>query len=614
VLTSRPAIIISVTLALCGLALADRIPMTMRDFHVPGTQIGDVEAHIFDHSSNCAWCHGDYDYDNEPYSTWNGSLMGQAGRDPLFFAQMTNANQDVENVGYYCLRCHVPMSIVTGHAAQPDGSTLGAADADGVTCHFCHSMVDPIYRAGSSPPEDEPILAGLADVPRYYGNAMFVLDPNGLRRGPYPDALPPHNAIHSPFLRSGDMCGTCHDVGNVAVTRQPDGTYRYNGIDEPSPTSDPHGQFPLERTYTEWKLSAFANGGVDMGGRFGGQGATVVSTCQDCHMPRTTARGCFFGPERSDLARHDFAGSAEWVLQIIGIHYAGDPNVNPENIAAGRAKAISMLRRAASVTLAQHAGTLHVRVFNETGHKLPTGHIEGRRAWVNVRFYDADENLLREFGHYDATTAELDEPSTHVYEMKIGLSDYAAGLTGLPPGETVHMSLADTIVKDTRIPPRGFDPETYAAAGAPAVLADYGPGQYWDDAYFPVPVGAVRVEANVYYQIVTAHYIEALRHGNHTNHWGETLYNLWEQTDKAAPVAMANGAIALSAFVRADANCDHAADGLDVDPFILAMNDPDAYAAAYPDCDRLSADANGDGRVDNFDIDAFVACLLGECP
>ena len=150
--------------------------------------------------------------------------MGLAGRDPLFFAQMTNANQDVANVGTFCLRCHVPMSFVTGHAADPSGQTLDDTDRDGVTCHFCHSLVDPVYVPGQSPPEDEEVLAGLDAVPEHYGNAMFVLDPQGRRRGPYEETDAPHVTIASPFVKSSAMCGTCHDVGNVATWRRPDGS------------------------------------------------------------------------------------------------------------------------------------------------------------------------------------------------------------------------------------------------------------------------------------------------------------------------------------------------------------------------------------------------------
>ncbi len=596
------------------LLVAALIPTTIRDFHLPGTQVGDIEQGRLMQTTACYYCHGGFDFANEPYATWEGSLMGQAGRDPLFYAQMATANQDVNDVGYFCMRCHVPMSFVTGHAYQSDGSTLDDMDKEGVSCHFCHSMVDPIYRPGVSPPEDEAILANMAEVPSYYGNAMFVLDPLGTRRGPYADAMAPHAFIQSDFVRRGDMCGTCHDVGNVCVTRQTDGTYQYNPLDEPTPTENLHGQFPLERTYTEWKLSEFASVGVDMGGRFGGVGSPVMQSCQDCHMPKQPARGCIFGDIRDDLHRHDFAGAAAQVLDLIAAYTQDDPNVDPAAIAAGRTKAVSMLERAASLELEQRHTALRVRVINETGHKLPTGHIEGRRVWINVQCFDAQGALVREYGHYDDAEAELDEASTRIYEMHVGLSPAAAQLTGYPAGATTHMALADTIEKDNRIPPRGFANAAYEEAGAPVVGASYVDGQYWDDVPFAIPAGATRAVATLYYQNTPRHYIEALRDGNHTNDWGDRLHDLWTTTGRGAPIEMISAELVLAPFRRGDLNCDAATDNGDIDAFVLALLDAEQYAAAYPNCAIGNADINGDGAVDNGDIDAFVACLLSGCP
>lgn len=538
-------------LSFAAAAVAAIFNMTLEDFHLSGTQIGDVSAESIWTSHSCMYCHGPY-YEyrpepTEPYSAWKSSLMGNAGRDPLFYAQLATANQDVANAGYFCLRCHVPLSMVSGHAYDASGQSLTDYDRDGVSCHFCHSMVDPIYKKGVSPPEDVPILQGLEHVPQFYANAMFVLDPSGARRGPRSDAEPMHEFIQSAFHRTGEFCGTCHDVGNVAVTRQSDGTYRYNAIDKRTPDENPWMQFPLERTYTEWKLSAFANGGVDMGGRFGGQGVTVVSTCQDCHMPRTSDKACYFGPNREDMATHDFAGSAAWVLEIIGLHYEHDPEVDQEALKWGRVKAIEMLRRAASLELEQRGSDLGVRVINETGHKLPTGHIEGRRVFLNVRFFDAQGNLVHEHGRYNRRQARLDERSTRLYEMKVGLSARAARATGLPRGVTTHMALADTIMKDTRIPPRGFSNAAFEQGGAPVVGTAYADGQHWDDAAFPIPVGAVSATVTLYYQVVTRHYIEALRDGNHTDDWGEILHDLWLRTDKAPPIEMVSATISIGA-------------------------------------------------------------------
>lgn len=524
---------------------AAQIPMTPADFHVPGTQVGDMSLLNLLPAGNCSNCHGNYDAAAEPSATWAGSLMALGGKDPLFYAQMTNANQDVAHVGSFCLRCHVPVAVVTGHVADASGSSLDARDKEGVTCHFCHSMVDPEYRAGLSPPEDQAVLAALAAVPDYAANAMFVLDPQGRRRGPRTDAQPSHELLVSPFLRESKLCGTCHDVGNVAVSKQADGRYRYNLIGHESPSHDAWQQFPLERTYTEWKLSAFASGGVDLGGRFGGNRGGVVATCQDCHMPTVTAKACFFGPERNDMATHDFAGAAVPSLDLIAAYTADDPDVNPAHVAAGRAKALSMLQRAATVELSRSGGDLVARVINQSGHKLPTGHIEGRRVWLNLRFYDGDDALLLERGHYDSGSAHLDEVTTTVYEMLVALSDDAATATGLPAGVTTHMALADTIAKDTRIPPRGFNNARFAEGGAPVVGISYGDGEHWHEQQVTMPANTARVEARLYYQSLTRHYIEALRDGNVTDHWGDTLHALWDATGQGAPIEMTTATLAV---------------------------------------------------------------------
>ncbi len=47
----------------------------------------------------------------------------------------------------------------------------------------------------------------------------------------------------------------------------------------------------------------------------------------------------------------------------------------------------------------------------------------------------------------------------------------------------------------------------------------------------------------------------------------------------------------------------------DIDPFLLAINNPTAYEQQYPNCDRLRADINGDGYVNNGDIDAFLTLI-----
>jgi len=67
--------------------------------------------------------------------------------------------------------------------------------------------------------------------------------------------------------------------------------------------------------------------------------------------------------------------------------------------------------------------------------------------------------------------------------------------------------------------------------------------------------------------------------------------------------------------VPADMNCDFVVDFGDINPFVLALTNPAAYAVAYPTCDIMNGDINGDGSVDFGDINPFVECIIeGGCP
>lgn len=320
-------------------------------------------------------------------------------------------------------------------------------------------------------------------------------------------------------------------------------------------------------------------------------------------MPVASGQACFFGPERIDMKRHDFAGAAAQVLDLIAEFTQGDPDVDQSAIAAGRAKAVSMLERAATLEVLSTASVVRVRVINESGHKLPTGHIEGRRVWVNVRFLNKRGEVVREHGRYDESSATLDSGSTTVFEMHVGLSASAAGATGLPPGPTGHMALADTIEKDNRIPPRGWSNAAYAAGGAPAVGAVYADGQHWADVDFAIPPGAVRADARLYYQNTPREYIDHLRDANTTDHWGQTLHSLWTATGRGAPILMASSSVGLTRPR--------------IQPATTAASLPEALARMLGDfgsrVPRGSAsDRDGDGVVTMADLFRFLAEQEGD--
>ncbi len=60
-----------------------------------------------------------------------------------------------------------------------------------------------------------------------------------------------------------------------------------------------------------------------------------------------------------------------------------------------------------------------------------------------------------------------------------------------------------------------------------------------------------------------------------------------------------------------DLNCDGNVSVGDINAFVLALTDPDGYAAMFPDCDILAGDCSNDGQVTVGDINCFVALVTG---
>ncbi|MHC4500076.1 MAG: multiheme c-type cytochrome, partial [Planctomycetota bacterium] len=427
-------------------------PTTLRDFDQPGSQ--PFEAGILNPPAACAVCHGDYDPDVEPYRNWQGSMMAQASLDPLFKANMAIANQDAPDSGDLCLRCHLSRGWLQGRSVPTDGSQMLTTDMSGVACDFCHRLVDPIYDPFQNPPEDEDILAALSFPATNFGNGMATIDPTGARRGPFLDAATGHPVLVSPFHREAALCGTCHDVSNPAFEKDDANNYVPNAFDAPATDFSPHTLLPVERTYSEWFYSAYNTVEGVYAPQFGGN-IDFVSTCQDCHMRDVTGQACNFGtpPVRDDLPLHDMTGGSTWLPALLSTLYPND--VDPCAIQAGITRAVYMLENAADVNAVAEGSMLKVTITNNTGHKLPTGYPEGRRMWINVKFYDSSTSLISESGAYDVNTGVLShDPEVKIYEVKPGLDSITAPLVGEPNGPSFHFVLNNKVYKDNRIPPR----------------------------------------------------------------------------------------------------------------------------------------------------------------
>lgn len=523
------------------------------DFTPHGTQPG--LAYLLWKSDDCAGCHGAggaaTSAQFRPHPTWAGSMMANATRDPLFWAALDVANNDVPGVGDYCLRCHTSEGWYGGRVVkqgfgQPDNDvTKGAAgcllegaydapdsysDFGGLGCHFCHRQM-PQGPAGQPLP----------------GNGAVWIDdqpcPGGgepCRRGPYDYAGgggAPHEWAHSPFHTESAICGQCHDVTTPDTATGPLKTLKLaNGTDTGVP-------FPIERTYSEWQRSAYA-------------APTTGKTCQNCHMPDSLdpdASACTLGgyPNRTgNLPTHAFAGGNTWIPGILKGEYSHTSPASPWG-GIGRQEAFDqivawareMLASAATVETALGAyvaptagspGSLavDVKVTNHGGHKLPSGYGEGRRMWLNVQLRDAAGDLVAESAAYDAGTAVLTvDAQARVYEVLQGIWNRngtgACDVADAAGNAMFHFVLNDCVAKDNRIPPLGFKPRTaadpngYEVGPVPAsAYPETAPGSgtlvnYDRAAYaFAIPAGRTgpfTATARLYYQTASKEYIEFLR-------------------------------------------------------------------------------------------------------
>jgi uncharacterized repeat protein (TIGR01451 family) len=532
---------------------------THRDFFLPGTQPNQLSTEI-PPPIDCDICHTAPTYDR-----WRGSMMGQAGRDPLMWAALAIANNDAPGAGDYCLRCHTAKGWLEGRSHPADGSSLQPGDVSaGVACEVCHRMVDPIpSETDEAAVIDASIRAALTStIPiSHTGSAMMIIDPQDNRRGPFSldPSFPYHTAFRTDLLGQSTssvtesrLCGTCHNVDNPALSWNTTlGQFWPNGTDLAAPSFEKGHLFPIETTFEEWLNSEYATTGVLAPQFAGDKPGGVVGSCQDCHMHRTVGKAAddAFNPVERDcfttgcLPEHRFAGGNTWVPQISQdtrwrLH---SPTSEVEYLNITTAYAQRMLQKAATLTVTlttSNTGKIAtVRVTNETGHKLPTGYPEGRRMWVNLKAYDGSGILTYESGAYDPSTGILAEgPDVKVYEVKQDVTPELAGLLEQRSGESFHFVLNNTVIKDNRIPPRGFTNSAFDSPGLRPVGTAYADGQYWDETLYVLPGDTERAFVTLYYQTSSKEYVDFLRANGGVD--GHTVGELWD-VSKSPPEVMA---------------------------------------------------------------------------
>jgi hypothetical protein len=634
-----------------GTALAaDTVPT---DIQQPGTQPGEVSN--LESPDKCDNCHGGYNTSVEPAHNWRGSMMSHAGRDPIFWATVAIAEQDFDGAGDLCIRCHSTTGWLAGRSTPTDGSGLAASDSDGVDCDFCHKLTNPDnsehigtmngeFVANEDNPDDATFdWDNPNGIEGYLGSGMASQWGGSDKLGPYNNAEARHQFMESTFHRDRDFCGTCHDVsnpvvGNLAHNRGTQETAdpvvandELGGlVDGKAAFNNPPYKYGIvERTFSEYKAgqvsrtlvsdyptlpadlqggaleaiynAATLNGTTD--GNYQNPPAPRYFSCQSCHLRPVTGEGANKRgvPVRTDLPLHDMTGGNYWMPEAI--KYLDEQNklrlgggmssLQTSAMLAGALRAKEQLELAATISLTGDGNG--VKIVNHTGHKLISGYPEGRRIWLNIKWYDGLGTLIREDGKYGEIGVTVDGVSvkslidlsgtnTRIYEAHMGMTqewaaelldlgydpgmplsfdrftgeaDYTLGELGLSdPGtehETFHFVLNNTMLKDNRIPPYGFSYDVARVRNALPVPANqYGGGsagstyEYFDVVPLNPPGGAESATINLMYQPTSWEYIQFLDRANTTPAGafladeGKNMLEAWLNTGMAEPYVMAS--------------------------------------------------------------------------
>lgn len=234
-----------------------------------------------------------------------------------------------------------------------------------------------------------------------------------------------HQGYYHVMFERAEHCSACHDVTNPMTIMNPQGKWT--------------GGFPIERTYTEWASSRYADrpGNTQFDPHF-------KRDCQTCHMQQDygrpgTAQVLYTGTQpvapiadkawiggnaRPTFYTHHFIGGNAYITHLLGAdldaqgQVAAYPELSTYSFSSASETspyhnaywnttgtgpvthharfAWDRLRHVVTLDLSgpsrADAGTtqpLRLRVTNSgSGHKFPSGFPEGRNAWVALRAFD----------------------------------------------------------------------------------------------------------------------------------------------------------------------------------------------------------------------------------
>ncbi len=383
-----------------------------------------------------------------PFGEWNWSMMGLAGRDPIFYAQLESEGTlfpsregTIENL---CLTCHGAMGQRQWHAdGNAENYTLdkllirdvdhpdhkyGALSRDGISCMVCHQIVDdkkPLrdivtgrFKVSGSKDGITPIHGPVSRPAKLPMVAALGLEPQ-----------------ESAYISTSRVCAGCHTIYLPVFDK--DGEQLSKNFEQ--------------ATYLEWLNSSFQDE-LGIG--------SDPQTCQNCHMtdqyhgqdlafqianiqdqtyPEVDNRAPLdeitvpirgldsdtLPPAMDELGketfkRHTLLGINQFGLEmfnqfddILGVrktdYMTGSANGLPTAIAESDRLAKHETARVdiLSASLGGDKLTARVKVTNLTGHRFPSG-VGFRRAFLEFSVKDAQGKVVWASGRTNSVGVVVD--------------------------------------------------------------------------------------------------------------------------------------------------------------------------------------------------------------
>lgn len=404
------------SLLVCGASHANNQPYAPSYLTLDGDP-QTVKIKDWNSPKQCKGCHP------RQFKGWQGSMHSIAFIDPVFQGEWALGEKETNGLTRnLCAGCHTAVGTVNQKVefdpkmGKHGGfTTEGMANA-GVSCDVCHTVS-----------ENNVLHTAMLEN----GNASFAIANDKVKRGPLSDSKSPmHKTEYSDLHTKSEFCGNCHNVFH------------------------PGNNFPIERTYDEWKYSPYAQAEIQ---------------CQDCHMvPVDTAirvademkpakdlenhglggKAARGGKPRDMVHDHGFVGGNFTVAPLLGVkggqQHADAAKKRLQNVAELEAKV---------ATQADGVNLLTVTVHNRrAGHNLPTSLTFIRQLWLEVVITDAKGNELLRSGSLDANN-ELPE-GTVIFQNRAVDGDGKGPQH--KPWKVAGFNMQNTI------PPKGSRDATYA--------------------------------------------------------------------------------------------------------------------------------------------------------